>query len=232
MKAKILALGAVISLGFGSSVFAQSGLTVKAGINLANVSVTDNGRVNDANALTSFQVGVTGDVHLGGPMYLQPGIFYTGKGSKVQNGDPSSYPYYKATSNPKYIEVPLNVVFKAPIGGETKFFAGAGPYLGVGINGKNKVEGKNIIGVGFKSESDIEFSDDDPTTLSYEEGAGLGIVKRFDYGLNGIAGIEARTVVLSVGYGYGLAKLQSGDNDTEDNNNKHRVMSVTLGFKF
>ncbi len=232
MKAKILALGAVISLGFGSSVFAQSGLTVKAGINLANVSVTDNGRVDDANALTSFQVGVTGDVHLGGPMYLQPGIFYTGKGSKVQNGDPSSYPYYKATSNPKYIEVPLNVVFKAPIGGETKFFAGAGPYLGVGINGKNKVEGKNIIGVGFKSESDIEFSDDDPTTLSYEEGAGLGIVKRFDYGLNGIAGIEARTVVLSVGYGYGLAKLQSGDNDTEDNNNKHRVMSVTLGFKF
>lgn len=232
MKAKILALGAVISLGFGSSVFAQSGLTVKAGINLANVSVTDNGRVDDANALTSFQVGVTGDVHLGGPMYLQPGIFYTGKGSKVQNGDPSSYPYYKATSNPKYIEVPLNVVFKAPIGGETKFFAGAGPYLGVGINGKNKVEGKNIIGVGFESESDIEFSDDDPTTLSYEEGAGLGIVKRFDYGLNGIAGIEARTVVLSVGYGYGLAKLQSGDNDTEDNNNKHRVMSVTLGFKF
>ena len=93
MKAKILALGAVISLGFGSSVFAQSGLTVKAGINLANVSVTDNGRVDDANALTSFQVGVTGDVHLGGPMYLQPGIFYTGKGSKVQNGDPSSYPY-------------------------------------------------------------------------------------------------------------------------------------------
>ena len=232
MKAKILALGAVISLGFGSSVYAQSGLTVKAGINLANVSVTDNGRVDDANALTSFQVGVTGDVHLGGPMYLQPGIFYTGKGSKVQNGDPSSYPYYKATSNPKYIEVPLNVVFKAPIGGETKFFAGAGPYLGVGINGKNKVEGKNIIGVGFESESDIEFSDDDPTTLSYEEGAGLGIVKRFDYGLNGIAGIEAKTVVLSVGYGYGLAKLQSGDNDTEDNNNKHRVMSVTLGFKF
>lgn len=232
MKAKILALGAVISLGFGSSVFAQSGLTVKAGINLANVSVTDNGRVNDANALTSFQVGVTGDVHLGGPMYLQPGIFYTGKGSKVQNGDPSSYPYYKATSNPKYIEVPLNVVFKAPIGGETKFFAGAGPYLGVGINGKNKVEGKNIIGVGFKSESDIEFSDDDPTTLSYEEGAGLGIVKRFDYGLNGIAGIEARTVVLSVGYGLGLAKLQSGGNNSEDHNNKHRVLSFTLGFKF
>ncbi len=227
-----MALCAMVGLGFGSMAYAQSGFTVKGGINLANVSVTDNGRVNDANSLTSFQVGITGDVLLGGPLYLQPGILYTGKGSKVQNGDPSSFPYYKATSNPKYIEVPLNVVIKAPIGGETKFFAGAGPYMAVGIGGKNKVEGKNIIGVGFESESDIEFSDDDPTTLSYEEGAGLGIIKRFDYGLNGIAGIEARTMVLSVGYGLGLAKLQSGGNNSEDHNNKHRVLSFTLGFKF
>jgi len=232
MKTKMMALCAMAGLGFGSSAIAQSGFAVKAGVNLANVSVTDNGRVEDANSLTSFQVGVTGDVHLGGPLYLQPGVFYTGKGSKVQNGDESSFPYYKATSNPRYIEVPVNLVFKAPVGGETKFFVGAGPYAAVGINGKNKVEGKNIIGVGFKSESDIEFSDDDPTTLNYEEGAGLGIVKRFDYGLNGVAGIEARTVVLSVGYGLGLAKLQSGGESSEDHNNKHRVLSFTLGFKF
>jgi hypothetical protein len=28
-----------------------------------------------------------------------------------------------------------------------------------------------------------------------------------------------------------LAKLQSGSNSGEDNNNKHRVFSVTLGIK-
>lgn len=231
MKVKILALCATVSLGLGITTYAQNSATIHGGINLANVSVTDNGRVEDANAITSFKAGITTDILLGGPLYLQPGLFFTGKGSKTQEGDPSSAPYYKATSNPKYIEVPVNLVFKAPIGGEGKFFAGAGPYLGVGIAGKNKVEGKNIIGVGFKNESDIEFSDDDPTTLSYEEGAGLGILKRFDYGLNGVAGIEGKSVVLTAGYGYGLAKLQSGGNSSQDNNNKHRVWSLTLGFK-
>jgi hypothetical protein len=230
MKMKTLALSAIVFLGFTYSSNAQSAI-IRGGVNLANVSVTDNGRVDDANSLTSFQVGIIGDVQLGGPVYLQPGILFTGKGSKVQSGDASSYPYYKATSNPKYIEVPVNVVLKAPIGPSAKFFAGAGPYIAVGVAGKNKTEGKNIVGVGFAHENEIEFSNDDPTTLNYEEGAGLGIIKRFDYGLNGTAGIESKSVVLSVNYGLGLAKLQSGGNSSADNNNKHRVLSFTVGIR-
>ncbi len=77
----------------------------------------------------------------------------------------------------------------------------------------------------------ITFSDDDPTTLSDEEGAGFGIIKRFDYGLNGTAGIEGKSIVLGINYGLGLAKIQSGGNSSQDNNNKHRVLSFTLGFK-
>ncbi len=57
------------------------------------------------------------------------------------------------------------------------------------------------------------------------------MLKRFDYGLNGTAGIEGKSVVLGVNYGLGLAKLQSGSNSSQDNNNKHRVLSFTLGFK-
>jgi hypothetical protein len=100
----------------------------------------------------------------------------------------------------------------------------------VGVAGKVKTEGRSIVG-NYSSEKDIRFSDDDPTTLSQEEGAGLGIIKRFDYGLNGTIGIEGRSIVLGVNYGLGLAKLQSGSNNNEDNNNKHRVLSFTLGFK-
>jgi len=117
-----------------------------------------------------------------------------------------------------------------PIGGDAKFFAGAGPYLAIGIAGKNKTEGK-FLGTSFSSEKDIEWSDDDPTTLDYEEGAGFGIMKRFDYGLNGTAGFETKNIVLSVNYGLGLAKLQSGSNSSEDDKNKHRVLSFTIGFK-
>ncbi|HET9746173.1 MAG TPA: porin family protein [Chitinophagaceae bacterium] len=226
-KLVLLILPALIVL----TVSAQKGSAVlRGGLNLANVSVTENGRIDDAKMLTSFQVGFIGDVQLAEFISLQPGLLVTGKGTKSQDGDPSDANYFKATTNPIYIEVPLNLVFKGPIGPDTKFFAGAGPYLAIGIAGKNKTEGK-FLGASFSSEKDIEWSDDDPTTLDYEEGAGFGIMKRFDYGLNGTAGIETKNIVLSVNYGLGLAKLQSGSNSSEDDKNKHRVLSFTLGFK-
>jgi hypothetical protein len=208
----------------------KSSAILRGGLNLANVSITESGRIDDAKALTSFQVGIIGDFNLSDFIALQPGLLVTGKGSKTQSGDPADANYFKATSNPIYIEVPLNLVFKAPLGSDTKFFAGAGPYLAVGIAGKNKTEGK-IFGASFSSEKNIEWSDDDPTTLDYDEGAGFGILKRFDYGLNGTAGIETKTIVLSANYGFGLAKLQSGSNSSENDINKHRVLSFTIGFK-
>ena len=52
-----------------------------------------------------------------------------------------------------------------------------------------------------------------------------------NYGLNGIAGIEMSRSILSVHYGHGLAKLQSGSNSSADDKNKHRVFSITLGLK-
>ena len=213
------------------TVSAQKGSAIlRGGLNLANVSITDNARIDDAKALTSFQAGIIGDISLAEFIALQSGLLVTGKGTKSQDGDPSDANYFKATTNPIYIEVPLNLIFKGPIGLNTKFFAGAGPYLAIGIAGKNKTEGK-FLGTSFSSEKDIEWSDDDPTTFNYEEGAGFGIMKRFDYGLNGTAGIETKNIVLSVNYGLGLAKLQSGSNSSEDDNNKHRVLSFTVGFK-
>lgn len=211
---------------------AQTG-QFRAGLNLANVSVTDNGRVDDANQLTSFQVGLLGDLKLGTSfLSLQPGILYTGKGAKIQEGTAGQRGYYKQTFNPRYIEVPLNLVFKAPLGSAARVFVGAGPYAAIGVGGTVKTEGTNILGQTYSREGDIQFSNDDPTTFDEEEGAGLGIVRRFDYGLNGTAGIEGKSLVLGVNYGLGLAKLQSGSNSGADANNKHRVVSVTLGFKF
>jgi hypothetical protein len=231
MKNQLILLSAITSL-MTVTLHAQSTGQLRAGFNLANVSVNNNGKVDDANMLSSFQVGFIGNVPLTGSVIaLQPGILFTGKGSKIQRGSPSESGYFKQTSNPYYIELPVNLVFKAPIGTASRFFAGAGPYLAIGIAGKNKTEGRTILGTTFNSERDIEFSNDDPTTFSEEEGTGFGVLKRFDYGLNGTAGIEGKSVVLGVNYGLGLAKLQSGGNSSQDNNNKHRVLSFTLGFK-
>jgi hypothetical protein len=211
-----------------TAVKAQS-VIVRGGVNVANITITNDGSVDDNNSLTSFQAGLLVDIPIISILSFQPGVLFTGKGSKTQSGDQSGNTWYKATSNPYYIEVPANFIFKTPTG-PVKFFAGAGPYVAIGVAGKNKTEGK-VLGTSFNNEKDIEWSNDDPTTLNYEEGAGYGILKRFDYGLNGIAGIQFTKAVLSVGYGHGLAKLQSGSNSSADDKNKHRVFSFTLGIK-
>lgn len=231
MKMKALTLTAALLV---AGIFSQAQKAqLRGGINLANVSVTDNGGVDKANQLTSFQVGILTDISLGGSfLSLQPGLLYTGKGSKLQKGTAGQTGYFKQTFNPKYLELPVNLLFKAPIGSGSRFFVGAGPYLAVGIGGKTKTEGTNVLGVNYSREQDITFSNDDPTTFNEEEGTGLGVVRRFDYGLNGTAGIEGKGLVLGVNYGLGLAKLQSGSNSSADNNNKNRLLSFTLGFKF
>jgi outer membrane protein with beta-barrel domain len=207
----------------------KSSAIIRAGVNFANVSINDNGGIDDAKMLTSFQVGLIGDVHLAPMFSIQPGLIFTGKGTKTQSGTEGSANWYKATSNPYYLELPVNFILKTPTG-PVKLFAGAGPYIAMGVGGKNKARGA-ILGANFSSEENIKWSNDDPTTFNNEEGAGFGIMKRFDYGLNGLVGVELTNLVISVNYGYGLAKLQSGSNSGADNNNKHRVLSLTLGFK-
>lgn len=222
-------IGIAAAMLLTASGYAQSA-RVQAGVNLANVSVTDDGRVDDANMLTSFQVGIIGDIPLGTNLAFEPGIVYTGKGSKVQKGQPGDNAYFKQTTNPFYFEVPANLVFKFPFATESHFFVGAGPYLGIGVSGKATTD-KTILGVSSHTEKNIVFSNDDPTTFDQEEGTGLGVMKRFDYGVNATAGVSGKTLVLGVNYGYGLAKLQSGSNSSADNNNKHRVLSFTVGFR-
>ncbi len=208
----------------------KSSAILKGGLNLANVSITDDGRVDEAKSLASFHVGLIGDFAIAKILSFQLGIVATGKGSKTQTGNETDPNYFKATSNPFYLEVPANLVFKLPITSDSKLFFGAGPYIAVGIAGKNKTEG-NFLGNRFENKEDIDFSNDDPTTLDFEEGAGFGILKRFDYGLNGTAGLELNKVVLGVNYGLGLAKLQSGSNSSNDDRNKHRVLSFSVGVK-
>lgn len=223
MKTKLLAL--ILVLITGISAQAQ---IIKLGLNVANVTTTNDGDIDEAHSLTSFQVGLLTNIKFLPFISFQPGILFTGKGSKTQSGVPTDPTYSKATSNPYYVEIPANFIFKTP--GPIKVFFGAGPYIAMGIAGKNKTEGK-LLGASFRSEKDIIWSNDDPSTLNYEEGAGYGIMKKFDYGLNGIAGIETKHAIISAGYGYGLAKLQSGSNSQADDRNKHRVLTFAVGLK-
>jgi hypothetical protein len=215
---KIILLATLLSMFAVCSYAQKSSAIIRGGVNFANVSNKDNGGYDDSKMLTSWQAGVIGDFNLTEFLAIQPGLLYSSKGIKFEgNGE-------TLTFNPQYLELPVNLVFKTPTGA-TKFFAGAGPYVAMGVGGKFKGEGT----VDF--ERKIDFSDDDPLT-GEEEDAGAFKVRRFDYGLNGLVGLEVSNMVFTANYGLGLAKIQSGSNSSADDANKHRVLSLTLGFKF
>ena len=222
----LIILGSISVTSFAQ----ESAAWLKGGVNFANVSYNSKGEVDDANLLTSFHVGIMGDITIAKVLAIQPGLIFTGKGSRLQSGNPGDLNYYKATTNPLYIEIPVNAVIKLPIDKESNFFFGAGPYIAMGVGGKRKIEGKTV-GLAYSNNEKIEYSNDDPTTFKTEEGAGLGVMRRFDYGLNGTAGFQLKNTLIGLNYGYGLAKLQSGTNSSDDNQNKHRVLSISIGFK-
>jgi hypothetical protein len=207
----------------------RGGVTLKGGVNLANISVTDNGRVNDANMLTSFHVGLGLDLPLNDGLSLQPALLFTGKGAKTEYGQSNSSLYIKATSKPYYLELPVNIVGKIPLDEYTRLYIGAGPYAAMGVTGKNTWE-RTILGVTTRGQEDIRYSKDNPTTAR-EENYGYGKLKKFDYGLNAVAGLDFNKFAIGANYGYGLAKINSGYDNTSNDKGKHRVLSFSLAIK-
>ena len=206
------------------------GLYLKGGLNLANISTTSDGRVDEAKMLPSFHVGIMSDMPLGDAFSVQLGLLLTGKGSKTEIYATNSTTdnYYKLKTNPLYLEVPLNFVFKVPFGTESRLYFGAGPYAAVGIGGKTKGEQK-FLGASANYEKNISFNDDDPLT-SGQEDASINKLRRFDYGANFLAGFEMGKMLIGVNYGLGLAKIGSAESN-DDDYNKHRVWSISLGFE-
>jgi len=202
------------------------GIYIKGGLNLANITTSADGRVDEAKMLTSFHIGIINDMPVGDAFSFQAGLMVTGKGSKTEINTTSVN--YKLTSNPLYLELPVNFVFKIPFGNGNRLFLGAGPYIAMGIGGKTKGEYQSLSGTS-SYEKDIEFNNDDPFTTGQED-ASVNKLRRFDYGANALAGFETGKFMIGVNYGYGLAKIASTQAN-DDDQNKHRVWSISLGIQ-
>lgn len=230
MKRSMIALACLIVSSFAVAQNRPT-LIIKGGVNLANITETTDGKVDDAKTLASFHAGALVNFPFTKGFAFQPGLLVSGKGSKIQDGNTNDNNYFRSTVNPIYLEMPLNFVGTIPLGNNGGIFLGAGPYIGMGIAGKNKVDGK-FLGVAFSREENIDFSNDDPTTLDYEEDAGIGKMKRFDVGANVLAGVDFGKILLSVNYGFGFTKINSGGDNNADDKNKNRVLGLSLGVKF
>lgn len=203
----------------------KSGIYVRAGINLSDTKEPNGPDVT--KSLVNFQAGLMGDVVINKIFSLQPSLIFTGKGAKFKSEAGS--PKYVATSRPGYIEIPINFVAKYPFYPKHyNFFLGAGPYIGFGVGGKRKIEGE-IGGTEFSNNNSITFTDEQ-RSYDFEEYAGLGVVKKVDYGYNFITGIRYKRALFAINYSWGKTDIQK-DINPENQRIKHNVFSFVLGYR-
>lgn len=204
MKKSVLLL-ALIAISLSS--WAQSvSFGIKAGLNLSKLTASADGGSISTESLAGFHVGAV--VDFGSQNFsFQPGILFSTKGGKSTSSGSTS----KTTLN--YIEVPVNFLYKAPAG-DGKLFFGGGPYLGLGISGKDSGDD----GEGNQISESVHFG-------SAEED-----YKNPDFGINFIGGYQFNTgLSISAGYGLGLANLYNGG---EGLKLKNQVLSFSLGYFF
>ena len=202
---------------------------VQGGLNLANITTTNDGQTQKNNWLPTFNVGIMSRFGLSNTFDLESGLLFTGKGSKATSNFGSDYVTSKF--NPLYLEVPLNAVVKLPLSANAKsnIFFHSGPYIAVGIAGNSTTDAQ-IGGVQTHSSTAIKFSNDNPFT-SQQDDAAYNKLKRFDYGLNLGGGVDFGKLLLKANYGFGLAKINSTQSDNNTNSrNKFRTFSISVGI--
>lgn len=162
MKRKLLSIAAALCFIAGAK--AQTSYGFKAGVNFPKVSVTmkeTSGSIS-SGASTSFYVTGYVDAPIASNLSIQPGLSLQGKGGK------SNDEVNEEKVNLMYLELPVNFVYYVPAG-SGNIFLGAGPYAAYALSAKNKINGVS---------TDVKFGDGPD-----EDG-----VKRFDAGLNFLAG--------------------------------------------
>ena len=123
---KRLFLGLLLTTTVALSTKAQ--VYVQGGLNLANITKTNDGQTEKNNILPSFNVGILGRLDLAPMFAMESGLLLTGHGSKAETYFNGGNDYIKSKFNPLYIQVPLNAVVKIPLENQSSVFFNAGPY--------------------------------------------------------------------------------------------------------
>jgi hypothetical protein len=219
----------LITVFAATAALATAQTYIQGGFNLANITKNNQGQTEKNNLLTTFNTGFLSRFDLSKVVDLESGLLFTGHGSKAETYFNGGNDYVKSTFNPFYVEVPLNVVVKAPLDKTAGLFFHAGPYIAVGVAGKSKTESK-VGPLYSSSSSSIKFSNDNPFT-SQQDDAAYDKLKRFDFGVNIGGGIQLEHILFKLNYGFGLAKINSTEsNNSANDKNKYRTVSLSVGI--
>lgn len=198
---KLLSFLVIALIGINSVKAQTLSGEVVAGLNIADVSKLD--------SRIGFHVGVVGSYGFSNEFngaYANAGALISLKGGQLDYGS-----ILKANLDAYYLEIPIHIGYKHSLSENFAIFGEFGPYIGIGLFGKSKIESEG------ESISVDTFSED-------------GGVKRFDMGLGFKLGVEINKLIpISVGYDFGLANI---NNDNDGGSIKNSNLTISIGYKF
>ena len=181
---------------FALAGFSQVKWDAKFGMNFSNMT-----KIDESKALPGFTLGVGMDYGFNENWSLQSGLMISSKGFKFKEGD------WKDKYRPIYLDIPVLADYKFNISDNTKFVINAGPYLAIGLGGKNKET----------DEEDIKLFDKD----GYDW-------KRFDLGIQYGIGLELsdRYLINLTGQNGFISPVDGGDDP------KNMTFTIGVGYRF
>ena len=173
---------------------------VVAGLNIADISKYD--------SRIGFHVGVRGKYDFPAEYsgaYANAAALISLKGGQLDYGD-----ILNVNVDEYYLEIPVHIGYKHTFNDKFALFGEFGPYFGIGLFGKLKLESEG-------------------ESLSVDTFSEKGGVKRFDMGLGFRIGTEINKLVsISIGYDFGLVNTNNDDNGKFKNSN----LTLSIGYKF
>ncbi len=229
---KILTITGFSILLASQSIAQRITIGPEAGLNISNQVTKINGDRLESDPKLGLKIGGIVDIGLTRTFSIQPGLFFSQKGSKVEDvsyrslGNLSYREMERYDTRLNYVELPLNLQFYFGRPRTGCFFVGGGPYVAFLLGGKEKYTWESRLADGSRAIIDSRSENYD---LEIGDDAREDDVKGADAGLNFNLGYMTRHGFFVRGnMGVGLSNLlPGGDSDFRQNNIGG---SVTMGF--
>jgi hypothetical protein len=187
---------------------------IRGGVNFQNLNGKDASGDKLENKLKAgFHLGVDAAISVAPDFYIQPGVLFSTKGAKSEDGD--------TKINLSYIEVPINLLYR-PLLGTGKLILGFGPYVAFGIGGKVDEDGGD--------KTDIKFA----SKITPAEALSDPYMKRFDAGANIFFGYEfSNRVFTQINAQLGLVNINPEIEGVDDKSTlKNTGFGLSVGYRF
>lgn len=171
---------------------------IRGGLNLSSLSFVES---LEGSKKTSFNAGFIVDIPLSNSFYIQPGLYYSNKGCKIENlisyDDFFGYSEKDCTWTLSYIEMPILASYRYDVVNNVQLQVHAGPFVGLSV--KNNIKpgnwgGKAQVDFGMQFGAGVLFANHYYAGVGYD----LGLLKQNNHG----AKAKTRNFFVNIGYNF------------------------------